>query len=103
MRCGRPQPTQATPYRNAIHRACDKAFPPHGALAKRDDEGGSIESQETSKAAETPWPNQLRKAAILAILLEGPQVVLGHANDEISQIHAELDTSKAEQILRDFG
>ena len=52
-------------------------------------------------------PNQLRHAAATEIRrrygLEGAQVTLGHASADVSQIYAERDLSKAEQIMREVG
>ncbi|MBX7165131.1 MAG: site-specific integrase [Pirellulales bacterium] len=70
-------------YARAIRRACEKAGVP-------------------------PWcPNQLRHAAATAIRaqygLEGAQVVLGHSRADVTQIYAERDWLKAQQIAAEAG
>jgi len=104
-------------YRRAIHRACDRAFPPTGELAQREGETKkqwrsrlNPEQREQLKAwqAEHRWsPNQLRHAAATEIRrrygLEAAQVTLGHASANVSQIYAERDMAKAEAIMRDVG
>jgi integrase len=70
-------------YRDAIHRACDRAKIDHWS------------------------PNQLRHAAATEIRkrygLEGAQVALGHSNANVTQIYAERDTAKAIEIMREVG
>lgn len=70
-------------YRQAIHRACDKA---------------GIER----------WsPNRLRHSAATEIRsrfgLEAAQVVLGHASADTSQIYAERDLRLAARVAREVG
>ncbi len=86
-------------FRRAIHRACDKAFPPQYQL-----------KAEELKAwrKEHRWsPNQLRHATGTEIRrrfgLEGAQVVLGHAQADVTQVYAERDLQKAVQIMREVG
>ena len=104
-------------YRRAIHRACDLAFPPPSPLAKRDKETAVAWSRRLTHSQrkelkawqnEHRWsPNQLRHSAATKIRkkygLEAAQVTLGHANADVSQIYAERDLAKAEQIMREVG
>jgi integrase len=70
-------------YANAIRRACRKA------------------------GIETWSPNRLRHLAATNIRkrfnLEAAQVVLGHANAEVTQLYAERDRQRAEQIMKEVG
>ena len=104
-------------YRRAIHRACDRAFPPPEPLAQC--KGVTIrqwmerltkQQLEDLKAwqSEHRWsPNQLRHTAGTQIRkrfgLEAAQVVLGHAKANTTEIYAERDLAKAEDIMRQVG
>lgn len=104
-------------YLYAVTRACERAFPPPSPLAKRCDETiAAWKSRLTAKQlaalkawhAEHGWsPNQLRHTAATEIRskfgLEACQVVLGHANADVSQVYAERDLSKAAEIMRQVG
>lgn len=86
-------------YRHAIHRGCDKAFPPDSELSNE-------ELQAWQKSHR--WsPNQLRHSAGTNVRkqfgLEGAQVVLGHSNAGVTQIYAERDFAKAAEIMRQVG
>lgn len=86
-------------YRRAIHRACDKAFPPT-------DELNDAELKTWRKSHR--WsPNQLRHTAATEIRskfgLEAAQVTLGHSNANVTQIYAERDLTKAAEIMRQVG
>ena len=70
-------------YRRAIERACDKAGVPR-------------------------WtPYRLRHSAATAIRkkygLEAAQVILGHAQADVTQIYAAVDREKAATVLREIG
>jgi integrase len=70
-------------YRDAIVRAC-------------------------AKARVVPWaPLQLRHSAATAIRarygVEAARVILGHSKVETSEIYAERDLIKAQQIMREIG
>jgi integrase len=70
-------------YRRAIERACTKAEVPK-------------------------WtPHQLRHNAATEIRrehgLEAAQVILGHASADVTQIYAEVDDSKARQVVKAMG
>lgn len=86
-------------YRHAIHRACDKAFPPKTKL-----EGDALKKWRSDHR----WsPNQLRHTTGTAIRkrfgLEAAQVILGHAAADVTQVYAERDADKARQVARLIG
>jgi integrase len=106
-----------TSYRNAVYRACDKAFPPPEPLARR-----KGESRKEWQARLTPeqwqelgrwrrehrWhPNRLRHSAATEIRrrfgLEAAKAVLGHTNVETSQIYAERDLTAATAVMEQIG
>jgi integrase len=90
-------------YGLAVDRACDRAFPPPGALAQRPDESAAAwwarltvaqqgEVREWRKAHR--WhPNQLRHSFATRVRkqhgLEAAQVLLGHARADVTQVYAE--------------
>ncbi len=104
-------------YRRAIHRACDRAFPPTGDLAKLTGETNKawrerlgIEGVERLNAWQSKhrWsPNQLRHTAATRIRkdfgLEAAQVILGHAAADVTQIYAERNADKAREVIRQMG
>jgi integrase len=83
----------------AIHRACDRAFPPPEEL-----EGDELKAWRKSH-----WwnPNQLRHSAATEIRkrygIEGAQVTLGHAYADVTQVYAERDMTLAAKIMREVG
>ena len=86
-------------YRRAVHRACNKAFPPPSTLS-------DVDSKESQR--EHRWcPNRLRHTAATDFRkkfgLEAAQVVLGHIHADVTQIYAERDLSQAIQIAREVG
>ena len=83
----------------AIHRACDRAFPPPEEL-----EGDELKAWRKSHR----WnPNQLRHSAATEIRkrygIEGAQVTLGHANADVTQVYAERDMMLAAKIMKEVG
>ncbi len=96
-------------YRNAIHRACDKAFP-HPTLSKiatrrlTEDQRGEL---ATWREGHRWHPNQLRHTAATDIRtrfgLEAAQVVLGHSRADVTQVYAERDLEKARDVMREVG
>jgi integrase len=96
-------------YRNALNRACDKAFP-HPVLSKVP----ARRLTEDQKVELTAWreahrwhPNQLRHSAATIIRaefgLEAAQVVLGHSRADVTQVYAERDLEKAREVMREVG
>jgi len=86
-------------YIHAIQRACDKAFPP-----EQDLEGDALNEWQKNHR----WsPNRVRHTAGTEIRkqfgLEGAQVVLGHSKADVTQVYAERDWARAEDIMRQVG
>ena len=86
-------------YRRAIHRACERAFPPPKDMPKE-------KHREWHK--EQRWsPNQVRHTAATEIRrkfgLEAAQVALGHAYADVTQIYAERDNAAAANVMRQIG
>ena len=85
-------------YRRAIHRACDKAFPPPDDLH---------EAQNIAWRKAHRWsPNQLRHAAATAIRkrygLEAVHTLLGNTL-EVAEVYAERDFDLARRIAKEVG
>ncbi|HVU88492.1 MAG TPA: site-specific integrase [Pirellulales bacterium] len=86
-------------YLTAIHRACDKAFPPTEKL-----EGDELKQWRSAHR----WsPNRLRHTAATEIRkrfgLESAQMVLGHSKPNTTLIYAERDLQKAAAVIREVG
>jgi integrase len=110
-----------TTYRNAVYRACDRAFPLPEHLAPRLMENGKREGRaawwarltEAEREEVRDWrkrnrwhPNQLRHSRATELRRYGLDVVktvLGHSKVETSQVYAERDLAKAEEIIREIG
>jgi integrase len=117
-----------TSYLNAIYAGCDAAFPPPADLARHRvpaRRGKDVTRRESVKEwkqrlgekkwaelkrwrAEHRWhPNRLRHTAGTKIRktygLEAARVILGHRSTETSEIYAEIDQAKAEQIMGEVG
>jgi hypothetical protein len=96
-------------YRQAIVRACDRAFP-HPTLTRLTP-GDLTEEQRAELQAwrrEHRWsPLQLRHTAATAIRsrfgLEAAQTVLGHARADVTQVYAERDLAKAHAVMAEIG
>ena len=96
-------------YRQAIVRACDRAFP-HPLLS-----GLKLADLTTDQRRELEdwrrkhrWsPLQLRHAAATLIRarygLEASQVVLGHVKADVTQIYAARDLAKAHSVMAEIG
>jgi integrase len=101
-------------YRQAVARACDKAFP-HPTIPALLRKRSTAPARKAELLAELKawrkarrWsPLQLRHAAATAIRsqfgLESAQVVLGHAKANTTEIYAERDLAKARQVMREIG
>lgn len=106
-----------TSYRNAIDRACDRAFPPQGELARRPKESkvkwlARLTGEQC--AALTKWRsdhrwhlNQLRHTAATVIRrehgIEAARVILGHSKLTTTEIYAEADQGKAAEVMARIG
>jgi integrase len=100
---------QRNSYRNAIARACDRAFP-HPTLAAIKPKGLTEEQRaelEGWRRVNRWHPNQLRHAAATLIRarygLEAAQAILGHAKADVTQVYAERDLAKAHAIMAEIG
>ncbi len=110
-----------TSYRNAIYRACDRAFPLPERLGPRVKEDGkregraawwarlTTEEREEVRAwrREHRWhPNRLRHSRATELRPFGLDVVktiLGHSKVETSQIYSEKDLRAAMELVEKIG
>lgn len=104
-------------YRNAVRRACDRAFPPPAPLAKREDEswrawkqrltaGQRLELKAWRKAHR--WhPYQLRHNAATRLVKQFgwdvARIVLGHKTVKMTRIYAKDDVLKAASAIEKAG
>jgi integrase len=96
-------------YRQAIARACDRAFP-HPELSAIPRKRLTAEQRAELKAWRKShrWhPNRLRHAAGTAIRrrfgLEGSQAILGHSELTSTQVYAAKSLDLAREIMRQIG
>jgi site-specific recombinase XerD len=115
-------------YRRAIARGCDAAFPPPEELARKK---VPMRNRKRAQRWETPaewrarlgpqkwaellkwqeehgWhPHQLRHTAATRLRkhygLEAARVVLGHRSAAVAEVYAEIDQTKARQIMAEVG
>ena len=104
-------------YRRAIHRACDRAFPPPEPLALREGESNRArlkrltEEQQKQLAkwqSDHRWsPNQLRHTmgtmTRAAFGIEAVAASLGHSRTDTREIYAERDLKLAMEVARQLG
>ncbi len=104
-------------YRRAITRACDQASPPPEQLGKRPDETvaewkarltAEQKKQLDAWRKEHRWhPHQLRHSAATKLRkefgIEAARIILGHRSPAITELYAELDHSKAADIISRVG
>jgi integrase len=104
-------------YGHAIAKACDSAFPPPEPLARRKDETHhkwrerlTPEQQEELRRwqREHRWhPHQLRHTRATELRrefgLDAARVVLGHRSPQITEVYAEIDVSKAAEVMERLG
>ncbi len=104
-------------YRRAVHRACDRAFPPPVELAQEDGETqkdwltrigeSGVKALKAWQSKQRWSPNQLRHTAATNIRrdfgLEAAQVILGHAAADVTQVYAERDSEKAREVMKQIG
>jgi integrase len=104
-------------YDYAIYRACWKAFPPPAPLARRTDETKKewlTRLTDEQKAELKEWnkahcwsANQLRHAKATELRreagLDAARVVLGHRSPQVTEVYAELDTQKAQEVMAKLG
>jgi len=69
--------------------------------------GSQIEELKRWQSSHHWSPNQLRHAAATEIRsefgLEAAQVILGHSQANVTQIYAERDTAKGQEVARRIG
>jgi integrase len=121
----RPKPNPKRPkrgrydvnsYRNAIYRACDKAFPAPAPLARLPGEKKkawlarlTAEQQAELDAWQKAhrWhPNQLRHSRATELRPHGLDVtktILGHTKVETTQVYAEKDLAAAMELVSRIG
>jgi integrase len=111
-----------TSYRNAIYRACDRAFPLPEPLRPWKDEDGKRESRPTwwarltaeERKAVRAWrrehrwhPHQLRHSAATVLRkeygIEVAKIILGHSTITATQVYAERDLETARKIVAKIG
>jgi integrase len=106
---GRADQYDRRTYRQAVVRACDRAFL-HPHLSRippkklTDDQRGELKKWRKAQR----WsPLRLRHTAATTIRsrygLEASQVVLGHAKADVTQLYAERDLAKAHAIMAEIG
>lgn len=92
-------PYTTASYRQAIRRACDRAFPPGENLSEV--EAAAWRKQHRWK------PNQLRHTAATKVRaehgIEGAQHVLGHARANVTEVYAEKNLEQAKAIALRMG
>ncbi|MGP0067063.1 MAG: tyrosine-type recombinase/integrase [Isosphaeraceae bacterium] len=94
-------------YRQAIVRACDRAFP-HPTLSRK--RNLTVEQGRELKAWRKGhrWsPLQIRHTAGTAARarfgLEGAQLLLGHSRADVTQLYAETNMKRAHEIAAEIG
>jgi len=92
-----------TTYSRAIRRACEKKWP---TKSPKDEE--PLPTDIVAANAARHWhPNQLRHTAATEVRkrfgLEGAQLILGHSNADVTQVYAERDAARAEEIAARVG
>ena len=106
-----------TSYRNAIYRACDRAFPPPEALARRPKESarkwldrltpGERVALRQWRRAHRWHPNRLRHLAATVIRraygIEAARAILGHSRLATTEVYAEIDRAKAAEVMTKIG
>lgn len=104
-------------YRQAVDRACDRAFPPTGDLARLPKESAArwkarltAEQWARVKAwrdAHRWHPNQLRHSHGTEVRrrygLEAAQAALGHEHADVTQVYAERNTDLAKRVAAEIG
>jgi integrase len=108
---------RVTSYDHAVMDACDTAFPPSEPLARREGETkkawlarigpeGLAEVERWRKARR--WhPNQLRHTKATEVRrefgLDAARAVLGHRSPQVTEVYAEIDVSKAAEVMERLG
>jgi len=86
-------------YRRAIERACQQAFPAP--------EGLSEPEYKAWRRTHSWHPHQLRHTAATQLRrqfgIEAARVVLGHSSPTMTDLYAEIDTTKAIEVMARIG
>lgn len=101
-------------YRQAIHRACTRAFPFPGLKSPKELKKLSTKERAAYHRAKAQWdqghawnPNQLRHAWATEVRkkfgLEASAIGLGHSDLRTAEIYAERDQAKAAEVARLVG
>lgn len=114
-------------YRRAIHRACDRAFPPPKRLQRQYVEANGrkkwrlqTEAEWRAALGEKAWaeleqwredhrwsPNQLRHAKATELRkrygLEVARLALGHSSADMTAVYAERDLERLVEIAKESG
>jgi integrase len=104
-------------YLTAVTRACDRAFPPAGDVARRERESvakwwARLTDEEREQVKDWRqshrWhPNQLRHSFATRVRkeygLEAAQVLLGHARADVTQVYAERNEQLAAAVAEKIG
>jgi integrase len=99
-----PRPAYTTTtYARAIRRACEKKWP-----TRPPKEGEPLATDGVAENVARHWhPNQLRHTAATEVRklfgLEGAQLIMGHSNALVTQVYAERDAVRAEEIALKVG
>jgi integrase len=104
-------------YRRAIARACDRAFPPPAELARQEDETPATWKARLTaeqRAALSMWreqhrwhPHQLRHNAATRLRrefgIDAARIILGHRSAAVTETYAEIDATRADEIMAKVG
>jgi integrase len=104
-------------YLTAVERACDRAFPTEGKLAREQGESAAKWWERLTaeqRAAVKVWrrehrwnPYRLRHSFATEVRkrhgLEGVQVALGHANARVTEVYAARDLALAVRVASELG
>ena len=104
-------------YRRATNRVCDRAFPPPGPVAKREDETVANWRKRLTKEQRrqlASWrkanrwhPHQLRHNAATDVReecgLEDARIILGHRSAAITEVYAEEDEQAGIRAIMKVG
>jgi integrase len=106
---GKLFPMRRTTLWTLVHRGCRRAFP-HPTLSETP--AGKLTEKQLAELKEWDkahaWhPNQLRHSAATQFRrehgLEAAQVLLGHSRADVTQVYAERDLRKAQEVVRRIG
>jgi integrase len=96
-----------TSYARAIAYGCDQAFPPPPELLTPEPAVDQPQRLREWRRQHRWSPNRLRHSAATLLRkqygLDAARVILGHSSPAVTEIYAELDHSKALQIMAEVG